>query len=1101
MTTCIRLLALIPLGLLLAAPCSAEEIARWDFDEATHDWQPNDQTQLSVADGVLRVKATGNDPFLTAPVDGRAGDHRLHVQVRLRGATDMQVFWTTEAEPGTSEDNSVRGRVRGRGNRFQTMEVFFQTESPVTSIRIDPLNKQGTVEIDAIVLTDDSPQPPQATPVDAITGLDGFDVELLYSVPGDEFGSWVCMTPDPQGRLIVSDQYGKLYRVTPPPKGSDAEIRIEPINVDVGMAQGLLCAFDSLYVNVNGTDREKQGLYRVTDTDGDDQYDTVEWLRKLEGGAEHGPHAVILSPDGESLYICNGNHTNPTEFSSSRVPPVYEEDQLLPRMWDAGGHAVGKLAPGGWIAKVSPDGQDWELVASGFRNEYDIAFNADGELFTYDADMEWDVGTPWYRPTRVNHVISGAEFGWRSGTGKWPVWYPDSLGSVVDIGPGSPTGITFGTSAKFPAKYQRALFISDWSYGVIYAVHLTPSGSTWAGEAERFLSAAPLPVTDLVVNPADGAMYFTIGGRRTQSGLYRVTYSGDDSVAPAELTHDGGQDLRAVRRRLETLHTPDAEDAVETAWPYLGHPDRTIRFAARVAVEHQPVTSWAGRAISESTSVDARLTALLALTRCGDPSHQTPVLESLGQLDAATMTEDQLLAALRVLGLTFIRLGEPDAETAGEVAALLNPLYPSDSVRVNRELCALLVYLQHPDTAGKTLALMDAAATQEEQLHYALCLRNLKRGWTQEQYERYFRWFVTSSSLRGGNSFGGFLKNIRDEAIANLSDEDKTALADVLAERPEPSEPVIEASSRPFVKKWAVDDLLAEVEAGLSGRDFENGRRMFVATACYKCHRFAGSGGIVGPDLTAVGRRYNARTILESLIEPSKVISDQYEASVFVLDSGLQVIGRIVNLNADRIMVSENMLDPGNLTTVLRSEIDEQFVSNTSMMPEGLLNHLSRDEILDLVAYLQSGGDPTSGMFANTGNMPTFTPAGHTTDTLETVQQRLADGTAVLFDVRERDEWEHGHLQAAALIPLSTVREGEIPAELRPLFPKDKTIYLHCRSGGRVLSFCRVLRDEGFDLRPLKAGYRELVDHGFPAAEITEDASGDAEASDGDGSP
>ena len=49
------------------------------------------------------------------------------------------------------------------------------------------------------------------------------------------------------------------------------------------------------------------------------------------------------------------------------------------------------------------------------RNPFDIAFNHDGELFTYDADMEWDIGEPWYRPTRINHVISGAEFGFRNG--------------------------------------------------------------------------------------------------------------------------------------------------------------------------------------------------------------------------------------------------------------------------------------------------------------------------------------------------------------------------------------------------------------------------------------------------------------------------------------------------------------------------------------------------------------------------------------------------------------------------------------------------------------------------------------------------------------
>ena len=59
----------------------------------------------------------------------------------------------------------------------------------------------------------------------------------------------------------------------------------------------------------------------------------------------------------------------------------------------------------------------------GFRNPFDIAFNRDGELFTYDSDMEWDVNTPWYRPTRVLHVTSGSEFGYRNGAGKWPAYY------------------------------------------------------------------------------------------------------------------------------------------------------------------------------------------------------------------------------------------------------------------------------------------------------------------------------------------------------------------------------------------------------------------------------------------------------------------------------------------------------------------------------------------------------------------------------------------------------------------------------------------------------------------------------------------------------
>ena len=140
-----------------------------------------------------------------------------------------------------------------------------------------------------------------------------------------------------------------------------------------------------------------------------------------------------------------GNNTNlPEEISRSRVPKNWSEDHLLGRMPDARGHNANRMGPGGFILSMNPDGKDLELIATGFRNQYDIALNREGELFTYDADMEWDVGTPWYRPTRINHVISGAEFGWRNGTGKWPAYYPDSFGAAVDIGPGSPTGICFG---------------------------------------------------------------------------------------------------------------------------------------------------------------------------------------------------------------------------------------------------------------------------------------------------------------------------------------------------------------------------------------------------------------------------------------------------------------------------------------------------------------------------------------------------------------------------------------------------------------------------------------------------------------------------------
>ena len=1087
----LRVLAIVAFGLCTSTTGIAADIASWTFDQEPIGWVPDAETELSLQEGQLKVQSKGNDPHITTKVDGRSGTHRISVSAKFKGTTSIRIFWTTEAEPGTSEDKSVRAELRGSAREARSVRLYFETTSPVTSLRIDPLDGPGEMLIDSIELTDDAAPIPAATPVKDLKIAEGFEVELLYSVPSETMGSWVCMTPDPQGRLIVSDQYGKLYRVTPQAKGSKDEPKIELINLDVGMAQGLLCAFDSLYVMTNINEESRVGLHRVRDTDGDDQYDTAEHLRLLKGGNEHGPHAIVLAPDGKSLYVCCGNHTPPTDFSDSRVPLNWGEDQLLPRMWDAGGHAVGILAPGGWIAQVSPDGQDWQLVASGFRNEYDIAFNPDGELFTYDADMEWDVGSPWYRPTRVNHVTSGAEFGWRSGTGKWPAYYPDSLGSVVDIGPGSPTGIAFGTGAKFPAKYQKSLFISDWSYGVIYSVNMTADGASYTGEPTRFISAAPLPVTDMVINPADHAMYFTIGGRKTQSGLYRVTYNGKESISPVAAAPDAGTEQRAIRHKLEALHHADATDGVAQAWPYLGHADRTIRFAARIALEHQPVESWQEKALAENSSTDAKITALLAIARCGSKDLQLRLIGSMSQLDSTKLTESQMLSALRVIGLCFIRMGEPNAQLAKDLGAVLNRFYPSKSPAVNRELCRILCYLNDSDVAAKTLELLANAPSQEEQIHYAYCLRALKDQWTLDQRKEYFQWFVSSTTFRGGNSFSGFIKNIRQEAIDHLSDADKAALKEVLEAQPTGTANLVEAASRPVFKDWKVDDLLADVEAGLKERDFVNGRKMFQVTACYKCHRFAGDGGIVGPELTAVSRRYNARTMLEAIIEPSKVISDQYEASIFVLSTGKQVTGRVVNLNNDKIMVCENMLDPGNMTNVSRDAIEETLVSKVSMMPNGLINTLNKDEVLDLVAYLQSGGDPDAPVFAKgkkTVSTPTpkekpmFTDAGHTVDSLDTVKKRIADGSAVLIDVREVSEWNEGHLSSAILVPLSTLKDASTQAAALAKIPRDKTVYVHCRAGGRAVQCAEVLAGKNYDLRPLKAGFTALADAGFEKA-------------------
>ena len=779
-----------------------------------------------------------------------------------------------------------------------------------------------------------------ATAAQAITALPGFQVELLRSSQPTE-GSWVALAFDPRGRIVIAREDKGLLRLT---LSSNAEpARLEVINTNLLECRGLLFAHDALYANANNA----RALVRLRDSNGDDQFDDIQVLRHTPGGVGHGRNQLALGPDG-MIYSIHGDDVGlPTNGVAPHSPlRHYGEDRLLPCTWDKHLFNADAKMPFGHLIRTDREGKTWELVAGGLRNPFGIDFNPAGDLFTFDADMEWDVGLSWYHPTRVLHLVPGGDYGWRRGTGVLPVWSPDTLPSAVDIGVSSPTAIKFGTRSNWPEPWSSALFILDWSYGKVMAVHLKKQGASYSGRSELFLKGRPLNVTGLEFGP-DGALYFVTGGRRTQSGLYRVRWTGAAPVARAGFAPPIKQ----------------AEDSDATLWQRLGDADHWVRFAARNELEAKPVGEWAPRAWTEQSPA-AALTALLALSRVGDRSFQARIVERVNALATQPLTPEQQLIAVRALSVCFIRMGPATAAVADDVLDRWDPIYPTGDARVNQSLCELLVYLGSKRVVTKTLPLLERAGSQEEKFHYLFTLRLVTNGWALPQRQTYFEWLARArTEFIGANMLPTALNYIRADAEATLSAADRVSLRDVLAALDQPAAPAPAIVTRPLIKEWSMQDFKTGLNDVSRGRDAKRGQKLFADTGCAQCHRLGGTGGFVGPDLTAVSARFDRRTLLESILEPSKVVSETYRIATVTLRTGAIFDGRIVSDDAKTIVLAINPVDPDQRRRINKADIASQRVSEVSPMPGGLIDTLTREEVMDLLAWIESGGDTNHSSF------------------------------------------------------------------------------------------------------------------------------------------
>ncbi|MES2791668.1 MAG: HEAT repeat domain-containing protein, partial [Planctomycetota bacterium] len=1087
--------------------------------------------------------------------------------------------------------------------------------------------------------------------------LDRFEVapgfELKRIAEPELVGSLVAISWGNRGRLLASREGGPILNLIDENQDGTYD-KVTEFSDKIKSCQGLCQVGDLLYAVGDGP--QGAGVYRLTDANHDDQADSVELLMNTKGGmGEHGPHDVVFGPDG-SLYHNLGNHAWITASPEATTPcrNYIEGNLLTPPFEDANGHAVGIKAPGGTIWRFSPDGKRWWLETMGFRNQYDIAFNSKGDLFTFDSDMEWDVNLPWYRPVRINHCIPGAEFGWRSGAANWPDYFFDSLPGTIDIGRGSPTGVLFYEHSHFPEKYRGAMLNCDWSMGRLIVSYFKKEGASYTGTYDNLVTGNPLNISDVEVD-RDGTVVFSTGGRNTEGGVYRVTFTGEKPVpttspqttdeilavpqgqsawareliaqgqtalgtdweakilekvatgTPAQktrglsilaqsgklpsvqtlqkVTEDGdagvrafatwllGQhatpdvgpileklledtDLTVQRRACEAFVRSGVEAPVAPLLKLLASPDRWLRFAARLTLERVPLDKWKTEGLASKTSSDVVFNVILALLRT-DPQRTTVeeidnVIKKSGfksstvndevrarqgrdmlrlaELTALTYPEEWLAKTGKSLGKELSRLirqkHTPEGKLPPVVAALLKDEF------VLHEAARLVAYAQAPDAPENLLGLMGKTTDTISQIHYALCLRYAKEGWTPDAKQRLLKWYESTRELEGGHSLQGYLRNIVGGTLDYFTPEDRAAyltewkqwphaaklilsqsqpdqikdfdaivnkllqdvettpgpavqeiatatidslikstqpaaqvtlrrlfdqqadrrdqLARGLAAHPSldnaayylrgiqsgdgttaqqclqaleksgfntekaedyrtvimaglklgtsggavavnllkqwtssepkskdvlqaladyqawyaerfPSAPAAVLAQEDLEKsKFSLQQLIDIVDKGPAG-DVTRGKAVFAKANCIKCHQFLKEGEGIGPDLTTLRRRFQKKEILESVLFPSQVMSDQYRTVTITTTEGLVYNGMPIPTpgNTRQIVL---LLSDATKVVIQKDKIEEQAPAKVSVMPEGLFKTLTEQEIADLFAFLEtsrSNPEPT----------------------------------------------------------------------------------------------------------------------------------------------
>lgn len=167
----------------------------------------------------------------------------------------------------------------------------------------------------------------------------------------------------------------------------------------------------------------------------------------------------------------------------------------------------------------------------------------------------------------------------------------------------------------------------------------------------------------------------------------------------------------------------------------------------------------------------------------------------------------------------------------------------------------------------------------------------------------------------------------------------------------------------PVITEWKLADLEADLPQLARGRDFAKGKALFTTVGCIACHKIGADGVLWGPDLTGVAAKYkgDAKAVLAEILEPSKNLEPRYRPLEVTVGNDEPFTAFAVKEDAETLTLQTG---PGEAMVKKFAKQDVKVKpQGSSIMPPGLLNLLTREQILDLLAFLQSGGDAKHAAF------------------------------------------------------------------------------------------------------------------------------------------